>query len=180
MLAGPGVAQLGEVERVLAGAAVKLVLARTAIEVVLAGSSGKHKLYGGGGNDKLYGQSGNDYIDGGSGKDILTGGSGKDVFHFTKLSDSRPGTDKRDVITDFKRGQDKINLAKIDAKSGTSKNDKFKFVGTDSFSNTKGELRYEKKNGNTYVYGDVNGDGKADLMIKLDGSITLKASDFVL
>lgn len=80
---------------------------------------------------------------------------------------------------DFGRG-DKINLKKIDAKSGTKKNDAFTFVGEAGFSNTKGELRFEKKGGNTYVYGDVNGDGRADLMIKLDGSINLKASDFVL
>ena len=56
----------------------------------------------------------------------------------------------------------------------------FSFIGTAAFHNVAGELRYEQINGNTYVTGDRNGDGVADLMIRLDGLHGLVAGDFVL
>lgn len=165
----------------------------------LDGGKGNDKLYGGAGNDKLYGGAGNDRLEGGkgndrleggngndkliggAGKDVLVGGKGADTFIFQSLSDSPGNAKNRDVIQDFKQGQgDKIHLAAIDARAGTPKNDKFTFIGTKAFSGKKGELRYEKKGGNTFVYGDVDGDRKADLSIQLKGAIDLVAKDFVL
>jgi hypothetical protein len=35
-------------------------------------------------------------------------------------------------------------------------------------------------NGNTYVYGDTNGDGAADFMIRVDGNHPLTSADFVI
>ena len=59
-------------------------------------------------------------------------------------------------------------------------NEAFAFIGTAAFSHTAGELRYEEVSGFTYVYGDTNGDGIADFMIRLDGLHALSSGDFVL
>jgi hypothetical protein len=41
-------------------------------------------------------------------------------------------------------------------------------------------LRYEVKNGDAYVSGDVNGDGVADFSIRVVGVTVLGAPDFML
>ena len=48
------------------------------------------------------------------------------------------------------------------------------------FTIVAGELRYEQISGNTFVYGDTNGDGTADFMIRVDGIQAFVASDFTL
>src|SRR5690606_16356887 len=114
---------------------------------LLKGSGGNDKLKGGGGGDVLKGGGGNDTLIGGKGKDKLTGGKGADKFVFESVGDSRGG--KQDIIIDFKQKQkDKIVLRKIDAEKGKG-NQKFDFIGTDAFSKTKGELRYEQKGNKT-------------------------------
>ena len=147
----------------------------------LHGGAGNDRLEGGAGNDRLEGGKGNDKLIGDAGKDVLVGGKGADMFIFRSVSDSTNKAKKRDVIQDFKQGQnDKIHLGAIDAKAGTAKNDKFNFIGEKAFSGKKGELRYEKKNGDTFVYGDVNGDKKVDFAVQLKGAIDLVEKDFVL
>lgn len=37
-----------------------------------------------------------------------------------------------------------------------------------------------KTGGDTYIQGDVNGDGKADFMIGVDASINFTKADFIL
>ncbi|WP_172443203.1 VCBS domain-containing protein [Vibrio tapetis] len=78
---------------------------------VLFGQGGEDSLHGGTGNDILIGGDANDILNGGLGDDILTGGSGQDVFVFDRasLSDS----ESTDVITDFKFGQDKLDVSDI-------------------------------------------------------------------
>jgi Ca2+-binding RTX toxin-like protein len=78
---------------------------------VLIGGTGNDILHGGAGDDNLDGGTGNDVLVGGAGKDILTGGAGADTFVFNSASDSQMG--QQDVITDFQRGQDKIDLSAI-------------------------------------------------------------------
>ena len=56
----------------------------------------------------------------------------------------------------------------------------FKFIGTEKFHGKAGELRFVKDDGDTFVYGDVNGNGKADFAIALDRLLTLTKSDFIL
>jgi len=56
----------------------------------------------------------------------------------------------------------------------------FAFVGTAAFDGHAGELRYEEISGNTYLYGDTNGDGAADFMIRLDGLHALVSADLTL
>jgi hypothetical protein len=88
---------------------------------------GADRLDGGPGNDTIFGASGDDTIDGGPGDDVikgsvdadlLRGGPGADTFQFGFLApsvsnfrlDSGVGEGQRDVIKDFRSGQDKIDL----------------------------------------------------------------------
>ena len=141
----------------------------------LFGDAGNDTLSGDEGNDWLEGGAGNDRIEGGAGADWMAGGAGADTFLF------RP-TDlgQTDTIADFARGQDIIALSVIDANSKTSQNEAFKFVGTKNFSKTAGELRYTVTTDGVLVQGDVNGDGIADLSIKLLGLKSVAATDFLL
>ena len=147
---------------------------------VLYGYDGNDILDGGNGNDTLYGGAGNDILIGGNtrGPDKLYGGTGADIFAFTNFS--AKGGDN-DTISDFRVSEnDRISLAGIDANSEMSGDQGFNFIGTAKFSGKAGELRYEKKNSDTYVYGDVDGDKTADFLVHLDDAITLQKGHFLL
>ncbi len=143
------------------------------------GTSGGNTLTGTVAEDTINGLGGNDTITGGGGADMLTGGTGADTFRYNLASDS--AVNARDIITDFTRSQsDKISLNPMDANANLSGNQNFAFIGTSAFSNVAGQVRFEQTGGNTFVSGDVNGDGAADFQIQLTGTINLLASDFVL
>ncbi len=154
----------------------------------LNGQAGNDLLYGGGdgdqlvggsGNDTLYGEAGSDSIDGGSGVDQLYGGAGGDVFTFNN-GDSGATLATADFIRDYSRAQgDFIALQRIDAIAGGG-NDAFSFIGTSAFSNVAGQLRYEVVGGETRVLGDIDGNGVADVMIRIIGGHTLTTADFTL
>ena len=147
----------------------------------IEGGTGKDTLSGEAGKDTILGGDGDDTLTGGAGADRLTGGAGKDMFVFKSTADSTVAASGRDTITDFSRAQgDKIDLHAIDASTKAKGNQDFDFIGTQKFHKVAGELRYEKKGGDTFVHGDVNGDGKADFSILIDASLTLKAGDFIL
>jgi Ca2+-binding RTX toxin-like protein len=146
----------------------------------LTGSDVANYMEGYDGNDTFDG-GGNDTLWGGLGKDGLTGGGGKDVFDFNDIAESTKKAAGRDIILDFSRKQkDRIDLQDIDANTKKNGDQGFKFIGDDDFHKKIGELMFDKKGGDTFVYGDVDGDGKADFAIQLDGSINLKAGDFLL
>lgn len=140
---------------------------------------GNDTVQGLGGDDWLYGETGNDVLTGGAGADRLTGGAGADQFVYTLVSDSTGAA--MDVITDFLRSQgDRISLSAIDSNSVAAGNQAFAFIGAAAFSQVAGQLRYEAAGGTTNIFGDVNGDGLADLQIQLSGQLNLVAADFVL
>ena len=92
-----------------------------------------------------------------------------------------------DQILDFAAGMDRIDLSTMDAKSGTKKNDVFKFIGSSAFTGAAGQLRYEiidlpgTDGDYTRVTGDLDGDRIADFEIILLGNTTsLSSNDFVL
>ncbi|WP_027998509.1 M10 family metallopeptidase C-terminal domain-containing protein [Sinorhizobium arboris] len=147
---------------------------------VLYGGAGSDRLYGGIGNDKLFGEAGNDLLYAGSGADRLTGGSGADRIVFKALSDTTVARSGRDTIFDFTAKADRIDLATIDANTSLAGDQAFAFVGTAAFSGKKGELRYSREASDTYVYGDVNGDRKADFAIHLDDAVTMQKGYFIL
>jgi len=145
------------------------------------GGKGNDVLVGDKGNNILKGGGGKDRIEGGLGADKLHGGSGADTFVFRSVKDSTLSPSGRDTIYDFSRSQkDKIDLSAIDANTKIGGNQAFGFIGSKAFSKKAGELRHEKKNGDTFIYGDVNGDGKADFSIMLDLSVTMSKADFIL
>jgi Ca2+-binding RTX toxin-like protein len=151
----------------------------------ITGNAGANSLSGLYGNDTIFGGGGNDRISGGVGMDTVTGGAGSDTFLFAATDFASKTSTGADRIADFTAG-DKIDLSAIDALVsasgyGASGNQAFHFIGTNGFHNhTGGELRYAVTGGNTYVYGNMNGDTSADWCIKLDGVHTLSSGDFIL
>jgi Ca2+-binding RTX toxin-like protein len=147
----------------------------------ITGNGGDDTLLGAKGNDIVKAGAGNDRMVGGAGADDLWGGAGADTFIFRTVSDSTVNTAGRDTIFDFSPAQDdRINLVTIDANTLLRGNQAFAFIGTKGFSKTAGELRYERKPSDTYIYGDVNGDGAADFAIHLDDPIQLNQAYFIL
>ena len=82
---------------------------------LIVGGSGSQTLWGGAGSDTLWagsgtqmldGNAGNDVLHAGGGNDTLTGGAGRDIFAFGRASNGR------NVITDFRVGQDMIEAEK--------------------------------------------------------------------
>jgi Ca2+-binding RTX toxin-like protein len=146
----------------------------------LSGDAGNDSLTGGVGNDSLVGGDGNDTLTGGGGNDTMTGGSGADMFYF-RAGDLGPASGPSDVITDFSTADgDKINLNAIDAKSATTVNDVFTFIGNQAFHHVAGELRFQVQGHDVVVSGDTNGDGVADFNILVQNVTTLHTTDFVL
>lgn len=131
------------------------------------------------GADTIIGFSSADIIAGGGGADTLTGGSGADLFRYVSVADSAPGA--VDIIADFLRNTDHIDLAALDANATAPGDQAFAWIGTAAFSHAAGELRYASTAANIRtVFGDTDGDGVADLQLQLNGSMTLAASDFLL
>jgi Ca2+-binding RTX toxin-like protein len=178
---------------------------------ILYGGNNRDTLYGGLGHDKLYGEAHNDilYGDGGPssseyGVDTLYGGDGidllvggrlhddlyggkdKDVFDFNAIADSFRGP-TRDVIHDFQRGVDKIDLYHIDANTKLAGNQSFKFIGSRPFGDfldldhdgnrvegAAAQLRYTSG----LLQADTNGDKVPDFEIFFNFRPVLSASDF--
>jgi serralysin len=149
------------------------------LDNIVRGNNAANTLDGGAGTDTIFGNGGDDFLIGGAGKDTMVGGSGNDTFVFHN-GDFGATSSTADRITDFTSGQDKIDLSGVDANSLVGGDQAFSFVGTNAFSHTAGELRYEHIGSNTYVEGDMNGDGVADFMVRFDGSHSFVQSDFLL
>ena len=144
----------------------------------LKGGNGTETANGQAGDDKLNGGGGDDTLDGGLGIDLLTGGAGIDYFRFTTAKDSGKKEAQADHITDFTRKQDLIDFSIIDP---PNKKHAFVFIKDAKFHHKAGEVRAEKDGKDTVVSADVDGNGKADFVIVLDGfHKALSGHDFVL
>ncbi|MFO1091044.1 MAG: M10 family metallopeptidase C-terminal domain-containing protein [Hyphomicrobiales bacterium] len=127
-------------------------------------------------NDTLSGGTGNDTLIGGDGADLLSGGSGADHFVFKGLQEM-----KGDVIQDFERGIDRVDLSGIDANTNANAPGDQAFSGIVAlFTGHAGELMLTKAGSDLLVSGDVNGDKVADFQLKLAGLQTLTVADFIL
>jgi Ca2+-binding RTX toxin-like protein len=149
------------------------------------GGSGNDSFDGSSKNDTLYGEKGRDRIHGANGADTLSGGKNADTFYYYVTTESGVGKGKRDYITDFKAGEDKLYFQeKSDTNSGFTD---AHFGGKSKvFDGTIGEIIWHTQNkagtanDRTFVQMDFDGDRVADLQIELKGLIKLSAGDFIL
>lgn len=152
-----------------------------ALANVLTGAGGNDVLHGLDGKDTLSGGAGADVLHGGAGVDSLTGGLGADTFLFDLFSDLGNTRTTTDTIADFSHAEgDHIDLSALDANSLLAGDQAFSFLGAGAFTRHAGELRSVATATGTTIYGDLNGDGVADFLIKVNGNINLVSTDFVL
>lgn len=145
----------------------------------IAAPGGNDAIFGGNGADHIHGEGGNDVIAGESGGDTLSGGTGDDsfVYHATAAA-SDSGAAASDLITDFARGEDKIDLRPLLDTTD------LEWGGT---TPTPNGVWYEHDlvNAVTYVYADVTGaDGNGttvtpELIIRVTGIHDLAPDDFL-
>ena len=145
-----------------------------------AETDGFFNLRGGRGDDSLTGGGGIDQIYGNLGADMLSGGGGADQFEYYDTAESTAAS--LDTILDFGAG-DRVNLILMDANAGTAGNGMFAFIGDQAFGGIAGQLRIEQEeDGGWLVEGDTDGDGAADLVLRIEtvGGHILSAADFWL
>lgn len=127
---------------------------------------------GGSGHDALIGNDADNRLTGGRGADQKRGGGGADTFVYNDAADSTP--EQADTILDFTSVTDKIDVSgamrKAHAKALTF---------AQAFSGKAGEtlLAYDQATGKGSVSIDLNGNGRADLLIKTQGQV--KPDDIV-
>ena len=125
---------------------------------------------------------GNDTLDGRAGNDSLEGGAGADQFLFS----AAPGAANADLITDFGAGQDKIVLdGNSHANSGSSGN----FAAGDArfWSSASGTAHdaddrviYNTSTGELWYDADGNGASARQLIVTLQGTPSLAATDIAI
>ncbi|RYF89185.1 MAG: calcium-binding protein, partial [Caulobacteraceae bacterium] len=140
-----------------------------ALANIMEGNSGANTLSGGDGNDTLYGLDGADRLIGGLGGDILWGGAGADIFVVAHPFEAALETDN---IKDYDiGGGDILDL------SGA-------YVGTlslvSAFTKSAGQMTVGFAAGITTVKLDINGDGKTDYQMRINGDVTSDTGDWIL
>jgi beta-glucanase (GH16 family) len=145
----------------------------------ITANGGNDILRGGRGSDDLRGNAGADQLRGGAGADRLTGGAGADTFFFGSVMHSAPNAS--DVILDFNRSEnDRISLAAVDANEWASGDQAFSFIGNKGFTGQEGQLNFKLAGSGIVVSGDTDGNGYADISIRVEGINSIMASDFIL
>lgn len=147
-----------------------------------------NRLLGNTGNNSLEGGAGDDTLIGGAGIDRLEGGAGRDFFVFSSIFDSRAKIATADRIADFEHRRDHIDLSAIDANVSKSGDQAFVFdrKGTSDTYVAKGHIGWYqvdasgRANDATYLRINNDGDRAIDMIIRLDGLISLTKGDFVL
>jgi 3-phytase len=141
----------------------------------IVGNALDNVIYGRSGNDTIYGGAGNDKIEGNIGNDILHGGVGNDIFIIGSSSAMN------EVILDFTKSQDRIDLGERDANTVTSGWQDFSFIGSQAFTKA-GQLRayQDAAKGITVIEGNTDGDLTAEMHIECKGLITFSQLDFIL
>ncbi|RYF89019.1 MAG: calcium-binding protein, partial [Caulobacteraceae bacterium] len=136
---------------------------------IIEGNSGANVLSGGDGNDTLYGMGGADTIIGGLGGDILFGGAGADTF---VVAHAFGGALETDTIKDYDiLGGDILDFS--GAYSGV-------LSIKSAFTKHAGEMTLGFAGGITTVKLDINGDGKVDYQMRINGDVTGDTGDWLL
>lgn len=159
----------------------------------ICGNADANSLHGGdAGNDILMGRSGADTLVGGRGADTVAGGIGADVIYagfedradgscdiiqYAALDESGTAAQTRDVIHGFVRGQDRIDLSRIDANPFKPGDQAFKVV--QEFTSVVGEVRIDYSKADTIIAVDGDQDFYVDMTIFVRG-VHLGAADLLL
>lgn len=143
----------------------------------LEGSAQNNLLDGGDGFDILSGAGGDDTLVGGMHADDLYGGAGSDTFAFRAAGDS--DLSGADLIFDFARGTDRIDLSQIDGNTGRSGRQPLGFLGEQPQGST-GRLWYEQITGGIVVFANTDADAQEEFALVLAGVTALDLADFVL
>ncbi|TNC51922.1 hypothetical protein FHG66_03685 [Rubellimicrobium rubrum] len=147
---------------------------------ILRGQGGNDRLLGGFGDDRLFGGWGADRLNGGRGQDRLDAGvdGAADVIVFRSAADSAVGA-RHDIVLNFDRDDDRIDLSAIDARLGTTGNDDFTWGGR-----TGGDARvwWTATSDGVLLKGDRGGDGdsRPDFEILLSDLGSLGRDDVLL
>jgi serralysin len=153
----------------------------------LNGNSGDNTLNGFGGNDTINGGAGDDKIIGNAGHDMMTGGAGHDTFIFLQASDGPMAAatiHDLDIITDFVRGDDKLDLSGL--VNETTGHHALDFIGATGFTGVAGQVNAIFDGHGFLVQADLNGDGHADFQVLVSSTTAVEmhnplvAADFLL
>jgi serralysin len=129
---------------------------------------------------------------GGSGRDILSAGAGNDFFVFENVSDSGITATTQDFIADFTKGEDRIDVREIDARTiPFLADDAFlrtiiQGTSSTSFNGVQGQIIWFKvDNANndldrTIIRFNTDTDKPPEMQIELMGLHNLTAADFLL
>ena len=123
----------------------------------LVGGNKADWLDGALGDDTLRGKKGADRLYGGAGADDIKGGKDSDRIIYFDASEST--TSQRDTIHLDRK--DRLIFNAFDGDSSSDGQQSLRYIGTDSFSGSAGELRYT---GNG-LEADTTGDGSADFAV---------------
>ncbi|MNV36645.1 Bifunctional hemolysin/adenylate cyclase precursor [compost metagenome] len=127
--------------------------------------------------DTLKGDAAANVLTGGLGKDTLTGGAGNDIFDFNALAETGLTSATWDIITDFVRGADKIDLSTLDANTVTTTNEAFtSIIGSTAAFSAAGQLKVSAG----VLYGNTDADSAAEFAIQIVGVNSVSTADFIL
>jgi len=137
------------------------------------GNDSSNVLTSGNTVNTLVGNGGNDTLIGGGGNDTLNGGLGRDVFAYIgAATTANLGTD---LIQDFIRGEDQIDLSALTGLTGG-----FTWIGTGAFTaDAVNQVRIQVTGATTAIQIDTNNTAVAELTINMTGAFVLDATDFV-
>ena len=129
--------------------------------------------------DRLAGDGRANVLNGAFDADVLTGRGGADRFDYDQAYHS-PAT-RPDHITDFNRAQgDRIDLRDVDANERVDGVQDLTFIGRAAFT-AVGQLHFYQSGGHTYIEANTSDTTPgAELVIVLDQSIAMQATDFLL
>lgn len=146
----------------------------------LKGNDGANVLSGLAGADKLFGGLGDDTLIGGTGRDQLTGGGGLDTFRVLQESVGQAVLEI-DSVLDFQIGADRMDFSAIDANSNLAGDQAFQ-VSFTGLTKTAGQLYlfYTAASNTSTLRLDIDGDGKADYQVTINGDVRGDAAGWLL